>query len=140
MFSRLTFSIIPKANDQIFKNPKYKVSFLNFLKLVFELKGFCRNTHSFHLTFKTVKTKVFKKKTPTSAIYDKNLSIPKLLKDHESAGLQKSHKTKQKRQQFTQTWFSLLRELQEKGKSAFESCRDLNELVYFKETKMFLNL
>lgn len=52
VFSRLTFSIIPKANDQIFKNPKYKVSFLNFLKLVFKLKGFCRNTHSFHLTFK----------------------------------------------------------------------------------------
>lgn len=46
------------------------------------------------------------------------------------SGSAESHKTEQERQQFTQTWFSLLPELQE-GKSAFESCRDLNELFYF---------
>lgn len=37
-FFSLTFSIIPNANNQIFQNPKYKVSFLNFLKLVIWVK------------------------------------------------------------------------------------------------------
>lgn len=38
VFFRLTFSIIPNAKNQIFQNPKYKASFLNFLKLVIWVK------------------------------------------------------------------------------------------------------
>lgn len=33
-FLECFLGIIPKGNDHIFENPKYKVSFLNFLKLV----------------------------------------------------------------------------------------------------------